>query len=177
MRHEPRVRNAHAEAEGAHGERVGDGVLNGLDDERDARLVTGVDLLEREDVVAATRPLHVRQIGAVVQPEVLEGAQQASLEGIPQPEFDGNAAIEPLEHALTVGALRSCRQAQKDLRAQMLQEAPVRRRRRMVEFVDDHDIERVGCMSSRSTCDERLNRGEHVPSLLRAMAIDEQLAE
>ena len=143
----------------------------------DARLVTGVDVLEREDVVAATRPLHVRQIGAVVKPEILERAQQASLEGIPQPEFDGNAAIEPLEHALTVGALGSCRQPQKDLRAQMLQQAPVRRRRRMVEFVDDHDIERVGLNVVEIDLCQRLNRGEDVSSLFRSMAIDEQLAE
>ena len=47
----------------------------------------------------------------------------------------------------------------------------------MVEFVDDHDIERVGLDVVEIDLGQRLNRGEDVPSLLRPMAIDEQLAE
>ena len=171
------MRHAHAEAQRAHGQRVGDLVLNGLDDERHARLVAGVDVLERGDVVATTRPLNARQIGAVVQPEVLERAQQAALEGIPQPEFDGNAAIEPLEHALP--SVRSG-----------VAVSPSRMRGRRWFNRRSYVGAAAWWNSSTTTTSnasganvveidlrQRLNRREHMPALLGSMAIDEQLAE
>ena len=35
---------------------------------------------------------------------------------------------------------------------EMFEQPPIRRRRRMMELVDNHDVERAGSSCSRSTC-------------------------
>ena len=144
VRHEPRVGDADAESQRPHGPRVRKFVLNGLNDQRHSVLVTGVDILQRCDVVPATAPLDVRQVGAVVKAEVLERTEQAPLERVPQPQLHRNSTVEPLKDALAVGALRCCGEAKQNLGFQMIQQASIGRRGGVVELVDDDDVEGVG---------------------------------
>ena len=86
----------------------------------------------------------MRQIGVVVKAEVLERAEQPPLERVPQPQLHRDAAVEPVEDALAVGALRRRGQAEQDLRLQVIQQPSIGRRGGVVELVDDDDVEGVG---------------------------------
>ena len=78
-----------------------------------------------------------------MQSKVRKRAQQTAVERIPQPQFDGNATIEPLEYASTVSSFRGRRQSEQNPRPQMVQQARVGRGGRAMELVDDDNIERV----------------------------------
>jgi hypothetical protein len=104
-RHELRVGDRDAEPEGAHGARVVDLVVDRAEDGGGADVIGGVELLEALDVVATGGEVDAREVGAVVDAEVLERRDEALIEGVPQAQLGGDAAIEPAEDRLAVGAL------------------------------------------------------------------------
>src|SRR3546814_777926 len=59
----------------------------------------------------------------------------------------------------------------------VFQESLVGRRRRMVELIDDHDIEVIGRQVLEPPCTEALNGGEDVLEASRAIATDPKLAK
>ena len=76
--------------------------------------------------------------------EVLEGAEEAALEGFPQPQLGGDAPVEPLDDAFAVGALGGRGEPEQLLRSQVVEEPPVRRGLGVMELVHDDDVEAVG---------------------------------
>jgi hypothetical protein len=60
-------------------------------------MVAGVDGAELGGHVAAAAPLQRGEIGGVGHGEVVEGGEQALIEGAPEAEFGGDAAAEPVE--------------------------------------------------------------------------------
>src|SRR5437868_6346509 len=92
--HELCVRDADAEPERAHSARIPKLLLDLLKDKTNPGVIAGVDPLKCLDVVAPSRPLHRRQVGLVVEAEVLEWAQQTTFEGIPEPQFNGDVVVE-----------------------------------------------------------------------------------
>ena len=123
-----------------------------LQHELHARIVSRVQVLERHRVVALARPPNRGQVGVVVQPEILEWAQQPALHGVPESQFHGDAVVEVVQDVFGVRSLWRGREAQKDpgpLSAgfglasleEMVQQTPLCGRRGMVIFVDDDDVE------------------------------------
>jgi hypothetical protein len=107
----------------------------------------------------------------------VEGCQKALVEGAPQAQFSGDAALEPMEDVLASGALGGGGEAQQQGRPQVGQPALVARGFGVVELIDDHHVERVRRQVRRIQPSERLHRGEHVAPLAGALAIHQQLAE
>lgn len=85
------VRDADAEAEGPHPSGIEDAIPEGLEDEGDVHVVAGVELLEIGEVVAAAGPTHVLEVHAVMDSEVLEGAEEALL----SPSERSGVAVSP----------------------------------------------------------------------------------
>ena len=73
----------------------------------------------------------------------MEGAQQALLQGAPEAQFGGNAAIEPMEDVLAAGALGGGGEAQQQHGRQVAQPTLVAGGGGVVELIDDHHSERV----------------------------------
>jgi hypothetical protein len=171
------VRDAHTEAERAHAARIGDLVRDGAGDQAHAGVVRRVEVLELSHVVAAARPRDAGEVGLVVQPEVMERAQQAAFERLPQAQLDRNAPIEPVQHALAVSAFRCGGQAHEVLRAEVIQEPFVGGCRGVVELVDDDDVERIRLETRQLQLRQRLHGREHVPPLPRPISVHVQLAK
>ena len=111
------------------------------------------------------------------QAEVVERAQQATLERFPEAQLDGNASIKPIKDALAVGAFRRGGQAQQDLRFQMIEQPAVGVCGCVVELVDDDDVEGVGRQIGQIQLGQRLHRRKHVAPFLRTLASDVELTE
>ena len=76
--HEPGVVDSDAEAEGAHPLRVADLVADGGDDFGSPEVARRVEVGQLGDVVpGAPPPRDAGQVGAVVEPEVVERGEQA----------------------------------------------------------------------------------------------------
>ena len=80
------------------------------------RIVSGVQALELRQVVALARPPDRRQVGVVVQSEILERAEQPPLEGVPEPHFHRGVIVEVVKDVFGVGAFRRGGQPEKDSR-------------------------------------------------------------
>src|SRR5207253_2693785 len=101
-----------------------------------------IQLLEFRRVVSLARPADRRQVGVVVQTEILERTEQAALERIPEPELHGDVVVEVMKDVLGVRSFWRGGQSKKDLGSEMVQQPAIRWRRSMVELVDDQDVER-----------------------------------
>ena len=99
------VLHAYAEAQGPHRRQVGDFVCQFAQDQVQAGVVGGVHVGEGFGGVAVAAPFDPRQIGAVVEAEVVKGCQQALLQRAPEAQLGGNAAVKPMEDVLAAGAL------------------------------------------------------------------------
>jgi hypothetical protein len=75
---------------------VGDLVGQFAQDQAQAGVVGGVEVGQGFAGVAVAAPFDLGEIGAVMEAEVVEGAQQALVEGAPQAQFGGDAALEPM---------------------------------------------------------------------------------
>src|SRR4051794_1803989 len=84
--------------------------------------------------------------------------------------------VKPLGYIPAVEALRRCGEPQQFLRHQVVEQAVVRHRGRVMELVDDYDVEGIWRGLLQSFCVERLDHREHVPALSDP-AISVDLAE
>jgi len=78
------------------------------------RIVPGVQALELRQVVALAGPPDRRQVGVVVQAEILERAEQPALEGVPEPHFHRDVIVEVVKDVFGVGTFRRGGQPEKD---------------------------------------------------------------
>ena len=177
IRHEAGMVDAHAEAESPHRTDVGDGPSHSFDDLRGPPVVARVERGELLDVVAAALPCDTGQVDVVRNTEVLEWTQQAPFERLPQTKLDGNPTAEPAGDVTAVSTLGGRRQPEENLRFHMLEEALVRCRFRVVEFVDDHHRVVIGRQVAEVEVREGLDRGEDVPPLVRSSAVYVRLPE
>ena len=83
--HEVCVAHAGAKSQGAHPGRIGNIFANGLNDPARARMITGKELVELARYIASLLELHAREVRTVVDPEIVEGAQESLIEGVPEP--------------------------------------------------------------------------------------------
>ena len=123
-----------------------------------------------------------------MQSEILERAEQPSLERVPEPHFHRDVIVEVVKDIVGVGAFRRGGETQKDsgrpssrvyliALEEMFEQPSIRRRRRMMEFVDNHDIERVRIELLQIGPCERLNGREHVPPLVGPVAVHVEFTE
>ena len=96
---------------------------------------------------------------------------------IPDAQLGGDPSVEVAQHVEAVGALRRGREPEQLGRLDVLEQRSVRRRRGVVELVDDHDVEVRRIEGTEPDCVEALDRREDVLESLRAMLADPELAE
>lgn len=115
--HEAGVLHAHAEAQGAHAHAQGLGhlLLQLAEDQIHAAVVAGVEGAELGGLVAAAAPFQGGEIGGVGHGEIVEGGEQALIEGAPETQLGADAAVEPVEDVEPVGALGSGGEAEQQL--------------------------------------------------------------
>jgi hypothetical protein len=142
------VRDGDAEAQRPHRADVAHHVAQGRQDGADPRVVPGEQPVELVHGVAAALPRDAGQVDGVGDPEVLEGAEPALLDRRPHAQLRGQAPVEAGRDVLPVRALGGRRQPEQYPRPHMVEQGPVRRGRRVVELVDDHDGEAVGGQAS-----------------------------
>ena len=182
------MRNAHAESQRAHRPRIAVLLPHLLQHQPHPRIVSGVQALEFRRVVAFARPPDRRQVGVVVQPEILERAEQPALERIPEPHFHRDVIVEVVKDVFGVGAFGRGGQPQEDsgrlssrvglcAAEEMFEQPPIRRRRRMMELVDNHDVERGRIELRQIDLRQGLNGRKHVPPLVGPVAVHVELAE
>src|SRR5215207_7426135 len=85
--------------------------------------------------------------------------------------------IEPLEDALPIRPVWRSGEPEENARPKMVQEPFVRRRRSVVEFVDNDHVEGIRRDVCQVELRERLYRRKHMASLFGTMPVYEQLAE
>ena len=138
----------------------------------------GVEIAEGFDVVAlAAAPRDVGQVEPVVDAEVHERREPLLVDGVPQPQLGGDAIVEPVQDRQAVAAFRRGGEAEQLPGLHVVEQPAVRRRRRVVELVDDHHVEVIGREVVEVGGVEALDRGEDMVEVLRARAADPLLAE
>ena len=140
--HEPRVTDADAEAERTHRARIGDVLAELLDH------APRPDVIGREDVGERRRrrspcrgATALAQVEPVVNAVVGERREVLLVDRVPQPQLGGDASVEVAEDVEPVGALRRRRKPEQLTRVDVLEDPLVRRRSRVMELVDDDDVE------------------------------------
>ncbi len=119
---------------------IGELVVEPAQDQVHAVVIAGVELGELCGHVAALAPGEGGEVGVVADAEVVEGAEQALVEGGPEPQLGGNAAVELLEDVEPVGALGGGGEAEQPLRLEVIEPAPVAGGGGVVDFIDDHPV-------------------------------------
>ena len=175
-RHEVRVLDAGAEPEGPHPVRIRHVFLDRLADPERPHMVTGEHLVELARHVASAREPDAGEVRGVVHPEVVEGAEEPLVEGVPEPRLVRDTVVEPTEHGPAVRTLGSGREPEEDFRGEAPEEAVVACRRRVVELVHDDDVEGIRSELVH-TVGERLHGGEDVAAGRRTLPADEALPE
>ena len=142
LRHETSVSDRDAEAESLDAVRIGGLEAHLLDDPPRPRVIGSQDVGQRARVVSgAALPRHLRQIGPVVHTEVGERHQVLLVDRVPHSQFGCDTPVEVAQHVEPVGTLRGGGHPEQFAWRQVLQQHPVRRRRSVMELVDDHDVE------------------------------------
>lgn len=175
--HEAGVLHAYAEAQGAHADRIGELVVQLLEDQVHAAVIAGVELVELGGHVAAAAPLQGGEVGGVGDGEVVEGGEQALIEGAPEAKFGSDATVEPVEDVEPVGSFGGGGEAEQQLGAEVIEPAAVAGGGGVVELVHDHDVESVGGDLGQIALGEGLHRGEHMAPLAGHLTIHVELAE
>ena len=140
-RHVPRVLHADTEAQRTHALHIGNATLKLLEHKTSPHVIRRVDVRQTIHVVTATAlPRDAREIQPVVHTEVAEGHQTLVINGIPQAQFSGNAAIEVVEHRKAVRALGCRGEAQQLYRLHVLQQRAVAACSCVMELVDNEHI-------------------------------------
>lgn len=86
----------------------------------------------------------------------------------PQPQFRGDAVIEPVQYRKVVTALRRGGQPEQLHRLQVVEECPIGGRRCVVELVDDDDVEMIRRKVVEVRGVETLYRSEDMLEMIRA---------
>lgn len=121
---------------------------------------------ETVDVIPLSAfPRNVAEVESVVDPVVGERGQVVLIDRVPQAEFGGDAVTEPLQHSQAIGPFWCRGQAEQLHGCEVLKQAFVRFRCRVVELVDDDHIEAIGCEVVEIRSGERLDRREDVVEL------------
>ncbi len=81
--------HAHAEAQGAHAGGIGHGVVERTEDQVHPAVVAGVHRAELGGYIPTAAPFQGGEIGGVGDGEVVEGGEQALVEGAPEAQFVG----------------------------------------------------------------------------------------
>jgi hypothetical protein len=175
--HESCVLDAHAEAETAHRRWLGM-VGDLLDDEPGPGVGAGVCVAESFYVVAlATTPGDLAEVEPVVDAEVEERCEVLLVDGIPETQFGSDAVVEPVQDRQAVASLGGGCESQELDGREVVEHAGVRRRCRVVELVDDDDVEVIWREVSQIAGVEALDRCEDVLESLRSCAAYPLLAE
>ena len=170
--------DAHAEAECAHARQIVDAPVQLFHHLTGRGIGPGEQIRQGFGVIASTSsPWNLPQIEAVVDAEVREGRQSLLVDGVPESQFSGDSIVEPLQQRQAIAALRGCRQPQQLHRRDVFEERGVGRGRRVVEFVDDDDVEVMRVEVAQTARTEALNRGEDVFEVGRTPAVHPQLTE
>ena len=135
-------------------------------------------LREGRDVVAgAATPRNVAEVESVVNTVVGEGREELLVDRIPQPKLRSDASIEEAENVESIGALGSRREPEQLARIEVLEDPFVTRRRRMVELVDDNDVEVLWIEAAEAGSVEALDRREDMLEPPGSSVADPQLTE
>ena len=100
----------------------------------------GVDMLQLALLIATSRPFQRIQIHSIGDTEILERAEQLSVNGFRQTNFRRNTIVEVWQNALAVHTFRRSCQAQQNTRLVVGQELLVGWSCRVVELVYDDVI-------------------------------------
>ena len=99
------------------------------------------------------------------------------IDRVPQPQLGGDAIVEPVQQRQAVASLGRRREAEQLDRLDVIEERAIRRRGRVMEFIDDDDVEVLGVEGSEAGRVEALDRREDVLELPRPLPADPQLSE
>jgi hypothetical protein len=99
------VLHAHAKPQGADALGIGELVVELAQDQGHAVVIAGVELRQLGGHVTALAPGEGGEVGVVADAEVVEGTEQALVEGGPEPQLGSDPAVEPVEDVEPVGAL------------------------------------------------------------------------
>jgi hypothetical protein len=128
LRHELGVRDADAETQGSslagpavNPRKVLQDQLGATVCPRVQRPQAGADIeaLELDEVIAASSPRDLVQIDCVAMPVVLERGQELLVEGVPEADLRGSAAVEPAPDVPSVGTLGRGGQPEEETRLQV----------------------------------------------------------
>ena len=104
---------------------------------KSASLAVGsVDFLELTRIIFAMNPLTFPIIDLISDTEILEGAEQISVDCFPQKHFRGDPSVKVFENILAIHAVRRCRQTKEDLRIVVGKQLLIGFGCRVVEFVN-----------------------------------------
>jgi hypothetical protein len=176
-RHEAGVLDAHAKPQGAHALGIGELVVELAQDQVYAVVIAGVELRELGGHVTALAPGEGGEVGVVADAEVVEGAEQALVEGGPETQLGGNAAVKPLEDVEPVGALGGGGEAEQQLGGEVIEPAPVAGGGGVVELIHDHHVVGGGVDGGGVLLGKGLHGGKHVTPVAGPFAIHLQFAE
>ena len=154
--------HGYAEAERPHPAWLVDDPPNRLEQLRHPLVVAAVEVAELLGRVAPAAPADRREVGAIGDAEVLEWHQEALVDRLPKAQLHRGPAAEPVGDVASVEALRRRGQAEQLARLQPLEQPLVAGRGRVMELVDDEDVEGVGVESLDSLGRERLDHREDV---------------
>lgn len=176
--HEPGMRDADAEPEGAHGPYVGHVAAKRIEHTTCDGVVRRQHVRESIDIVAtATAPGHLPQIGSVGNAEVGERYEPLLLDRVPEPELGRDPTVEPIQHRDAVSPFRGRGETEQFDRCDVIEEPPPRVGTGMVKLVDDDDLEAGRRESLQRLRSQGLYGGEHVFEESRLEATDPQFAE
>ncbi len=116
------------------------------------------------------------QVRAVGNAEVVKRTKQALIERLPETHLRRDPVIEPVQDLPAICPLGRRGESDEHLRLQMPKQPPICVGLRVVELVDDNDVETLRIERIQSSV-QRLDRGEDVVPSLRPLGGDEALAE
>ena len=103
------VTDARAESQCPHLVRVRHEFLDSLANSKRPYVIPGEHVIELARDVSSALETYRRKIRCVIHSEIVKRAEQSLVKGIPKPGLRGDAAVEPFQHRLAIGALgRSC---------------------------------------------------------------------
>ncbi len=162
----------------AHGGGVVGKAEHLLEDRARPGVGAGVQVAEGVDVVAlAPAPRDVGEVEPVVDAEVHERREALLVDGVPQAELGGDPVVEPVQDREVVTTFGSGGEAEQLDGLHVVEKLAVRGRRRVVELVDDHDVEVIGREVVEIGGVETLDRSEDVFEVLWSCAADPLLTE
>ncbi len=127
-------------------------------------LLSSVDRLDRAResfwIKAPVSPRHMSEVRHVALRPVLEPAELASRDALDEPALEDEVVPAQCQEVGTVHPLRSSSEAEQERWPEMLDDASIRGRRRVMELVDHDQFEMVRA-PARQGASERLHRCEH----------------